>query len=86
MSGQSNIDNVRMRIMALESATVFDNLAWQCVFADLRAAGRLSALSDAERRMETARTNSVGGVDWADGMDKTKTKLVAVAVETAIPA
>lgn len=86
MSGQSNIDDVRARIMKLEVATVFDDHAWQCVFADLRAAGRLSALADAERRMETARTNSVGGVDWAAGMDKTKTMLVTVAVETAIPA
>lgn len=57
MSIQTNIDNVRAEIMALESATVFDDQAWQRVLADLRAAGRVSALADAERRMETARGN-----------------------------
>ena len=54
----TNIDIVRARIMELESAAVFDQRAWEMVFADLRAAGRLSALADAERRMETARDNA----------------------------
>ena len=51
---QTNIDEIRDRIMRLESAPTFDQLAWDMVLADLRAAGRLSALSDAERRMDTA--------------------------------
>jgi len=49
---------VRARIMALESDTVFDDRAWQEIFADLRAAGRMSALADAERRMQTAKKNA----------------------------
>ena len=54
----SNIDEIRDRIMALECAEVFDEGAWGMVIADLRAAGRLSALADAERRMATARSNA----------------------------
>jgi hypothetical protein len=54
----TNIDPIRARIMGLESATVFDDRAWQEVLADLRAAGRVSALADAERRMATARQNA----------------------------
>ena len=68
----TNIDDVRARIMELESATVFDDRAWQMVLADLRAAGRVSALADAQRRMETAKGNAqgVGGVDVAHGEDR----------------
>jgi len=80
MGMQTNIDDVRARIMELESAPVFDDRAWQEVFADLRAAGRVSALGDATRRMETAKQNSqwVGGVDIgrADG-DKTTVRDIA---------
>jgi hypothetical protein len=53
----TNIDDVRARIMELESADVYDDQAWQRVLADLRAAGRVSAVADAERRMETAKSN-----------------------------
>jgi len=58
MNMQTNIDDVRAEIMRLESAPIFDQLAWDKVLADLRAADRLSALADAERRMETARENA----------------------------
>lgn len=54
---QTNIDDVRARIMALESASVFDERGWQMALADLAAHGRVSALSDAQRRMATARRN-----------------------------
>lgn len=54
MDMQTNIDDIRAEIMRLESAPTFDQLAWDMVLADLRAAGRLSALADAERRMDTA--------------------------------
>ena len=62
----TNIDDVRARIMELESAAVYDDQAWQRVLADLRATGRVSAMADAERRMQ-----------WAKGK-----KPVIVAVET----
>ena len=52
----SNIDDVRAEIMRLESAPVFDGLAWSRVLADL--AERPSALADAMRRMETAMGNA----------------------------
>lgn len=55
MNVQTNVDDVRARIMALEDASAFDERAWQMVLADLAAQGRVSALADAERRMETAR-------------------------------
>lgn len=54
----SNIDDVRARIMELEAAEYFDGDAWQRVLADLRAAGRVAGLADAERRMETALENA----------------------------
>jgi len=53
----TNIDDVRARIMELESADVYDDQSWQRVMADLRAAGRISGLADAERRMATAKGN-----------------------------
>jgi hypothetical protein len=53
----SNIDDVRAEIMRLEAAPHFDADAWSRVLADLSAAGRVSALADAQRRMETARSN-----------------------------
>jgi len=52
-----NIDDVRDRIVQLESAEVFDEDAWLAVLADLRSAGRVAGLADAQRRMETAREN-----------------------------
>ena len=55
--GISNIDDVRGRIMQLESAAVFDQTAWRQVLADLSAAGRVAGLEDAKRRMETAKSN-----------------------------
>lgn len=84
MSIQTNIDNVRAEIMALESATVFDDQAWQRVLADLRAAGRVSALADAERRMETARGNQIMHVmtDMGMGGDEIGLTLVLVSAET----
>lgn len=74
MIGQSNIDDVRARIMALESASVFDERAWQEALADLAAQQRPSALADAERRMATAQKNSIGGIDWAAGRDYSVTQ------------
>lgn len=59
MSG-TNIDTIRERIMALEVSPIFDALEWAKVLADLEAAGRVSALADARRRMETAQKNAVG--------------------------
>ena len=78
MSGQSNIDDVRARIMALESANVFDKRAWQMVLADLTAQERPSALADAERRMATAKQNSqwIGGVDQASADGERTVKLL----------
>lgn len=55
--GQSNIDDVRAEIMRLEVAAHFDANAWSRVLADLSAAGRVAGLADAQRRMETARSN-----------------------------
>lgn len=57
MSMQTNIDDVRDEIMRLESAPHFNADAWSRVLADLSTAGRFSALADAQRRMETARSN-----------------------------
>ena len=57
MSMQTNIDDVRDEIMRLEAAPHFDAAAWSRVLADLGTAGRVSALADAQRRMETARSN-----------------------------
>lgn len=59
MSG-TNIDTIRERIMALEVSPIFDAFEWAKVLADLEAAGRVSALADAKRRMETAKKNAVG--------------------------
>lgn len=53
----SNIDDVRAKIMELESAQVFDPFAWAGVMAALE--GRPAARADAIRRMETARANAV---------------------------
>jgi len=81
MNMQTNIDDVRDEIMRLESAPHFDANAWSRVLADLSAAGRLSALADAQRRMETARSNQpVVGLDIASGKDRTVVR--GVAVET----
>lgn len=52
-----NIDDVRTEIMRLERAPAFDAEAWARVLADLESAGRVSALADARRRMETAKEN-----------------------------
>ncbi|MBN8654805.1 MAG: hypothetical protein J0M11_03645 [Anaerolineae bacterium] len=56
---QSNIDPIRERIAELENSPIFDALEWSKVLADLETAGRLSALADARRRMETAQNNAV---------------------------
>ena len=63
-----NIDDVRARITALESATVFDQRAWAEVLIALT--DRPCARADAARRMETAKGNAqaVGGVDIASGV------------------
>ncbi len=55
----SNIDRIRAEIMRLEGLQAFDWLAWEMVLADLRAAGRVLALADAERRMQTALRNQL---------------------------
>lgn len=57
MNTQTNIDDVRAEIMRLEAAPHFDAVAWSRVLADLEAASRFSALADAQRRMDTARSN-----------------------------
>ena len=49
----TNIDDVRARIMELESAAVFDRAAWVVVLMALGE--RPSAHADAMRRMETAK-------------------------------
>jgi hypothetical protein len=56
MNVQTNIDDVRARIMELESATVFDQRAWARVLIALT--DRPNARADAQRRMATARSNS----------------------------
>lgn len=53
----TNIDGVRAEIMRLEDSGTFDQAAWDWLLAVLAAEGRLSALADARRRMETARAN-----------------------------
>jgi hypothetical protein len=61
-------DPIRAEIDRLERSLTFSPPAWERVFADLRAHGRLAGLADAERRMSTARENSLQFV----GMDKVK--------------
>lgn len=51
----TNIDDVRARIMELESAVVFDQRAWALVLMAL--SDRPNARADAARRMETAKGN-----------------------------
>lgn len=63
MSMKTNIDDIRAEIMRLEAAAHFDADAWSRVLADLSAAGRFSALDDAKRRMETARSNQLALID-----------------------
>lgn len=60
-----NIDDVREWIMRLERAPAFDANAWARVLADLEAGGRVSALADARRRMETARGNQISMAEAA---------------------
>jgi len=79
----SNIDDVRTEIMRLETAPHFDADAWSRVLADLSTAGRVAGLADAQRRMETARSNQLAvavetpdaayfvGIDFATGQDRT---------------
>lgn len=52
----TNIDQVRARIMELESAAVFDQRAWATVLIALT--DRPNARADAARRMETAKGNA----------------------------
>lgn len=56
---RSNIDDVRVEIMRLEDADFFDEGAWLRVLETLSAAGRVSTLADAKRRMETAKQNQM---------------------------
>jgi len=51
----SNIDDVRARIMELESADVYDQRAWAQVLIAL--SDRPNARADAARRMATAKSN-----------------------------
>lgn len=62
---QSNIDDVRAKIMLLENAQEFDAMAWSRVFSQL--GDRPSAMADAKRRMETAISNQKPVIPW-DGM------------------
>jgi len=57
----SNVDDVRARIMELESADVYDHQAWFQVLVALN--GRPSAQADAVRRMETAKCNQSAVVE-----------------------
>jgi len=57
MKTGDNIDDVRAAIMRLENADEFDERAWLVVLAILERQGRVAALADARRRMETARMN-----------------------------
>ncbi len=59
MIGRSNLDPIRIEIIRLENAVIFDSFAWECVFAVLRAQDRPAGLADAQRRMETARMNQI---------------------------
>jgi hypothetical protein len=52
-----NIDLIRAEIMRLENATVFLRAPWDRVIAELVYTRQLGRLSDALRRMETARKN-----------------------------
>lgn len=63
MSMKTNIDDVRAEIIRLEAALHFDADAWSRVLADLGTAGRFSALTDAQRRKETARSNQPVVID-----------------------
>lgn len=60
-----NIDDVRAEIMRLESAPVFDVVAWAKVLADMESQGRVAGLADARRRMETAREDQISVADAA---------------------
>lgn len=60
-----NIDDVRAEIMRLESAPVFDAVAWAKVLADMESQGRVAGLADARRRMETARANQINEAEAA---------------------
>jgi len=63
---QTNIDDVRAEIMRLESAPIFDAMAWSRVLAAM--SDRPAGLADAKRRMETAMGNQVTvGIDLANG-------------------
>ncbi len=57
MKTGDNIDDVRAAIMRLENADEFGERAWLVVLAILERQGRVAALADARRRMETARMN-----------------------------
>lgn len=57
MNVMTNIDDVRARIMELESAAVFDQRAWALVLMAL--SDRPSARADAARRMATAKQNQM---------------------------
>ncbi len=84
MNMQTNIDDIRYRIMRLESAPTFDPMAWSKVLADL--SDRPAGLEDAKRRMATASRNQLMRVSTDLGMggeDVIELMLVSVAVETA---
>lgn len=83
MNMQTNIDDIRDRIMRLESAPAFDLMAWSKVLADL--SDRPAGLEDAKRRMDTAMRNQPMRVSTdlgMDGEDVIELVLVSVAVET----
>lgn len=72
MSGKTNIDDMRARIMELENAKIFDSGAWANVLSKL--ADRPAAMADAQRRMQTAMMNAQAVVIYQD----------AVAVEAEV--
>lgn len=58
MNVQGFVDPIRAEIMRLEQAEVFDPIAWDVVFAELRSQGRTAGYEDAWRRMRTAMENA----------------------------
>jgi len=58
MIGHS-IDPIRALIMKLEAEKFFLGEIWLDVLAILKSQGRVAAYADAERRMQTARSNQI---------------------------
>jgi hypothetical protein len=60
---KTNIDAIRLEIMRLENAEVFDQDAWDRLVAELAFHQDLCRLVDLQRRMETVRINQSVSVE-----------------------